>query len=138
MLGAGAGLATRRVAARCGRTMSARSSRRSPLVNGYVDSRKVANLFVTLGWDQEDHAHSVAAGTLGFGSAVQVKKLSTASMTKPITGMATMMCIGDGHFELDAPWPRSCPPRRHAGADEPDAPLDQTVAAERAIPAATC
>ena len=30
----------------------------------YIDERKVANMFLTFGWGQEDHAHHVGGGTL--------------------------------------------------------------------------
>ncbi len=30
----------------------------------YVSERKVANMFLTFGWNQEDHAHTVGGGNL--------------------------------------------------------------------------
>ena len=107
------------------------------LAKSYLDSRKVANLLVTLGWRQEDHAHTVGGGTLGSNSNVEVDENSLFriySMTKPITGMAIMMCIEDGHFTLDTPLADILP----AFADmrvlqNPEGALDDTVAAEQAI-----
>ncbi|MBY6217281.1 serine hydrolase domain-containing protein [Qipengyuania aquimaris] len=107
------------------------------LTSRYVREGKVANLIVALGRGQEDMAHTVGAGTLAFGSDAEVG-LDTLyriySMTKPITGMATMMCIEDGHFGLDTPLAEILP----AFADmqvlrSPDGALDDTVPAETQI-----
>ena len=107
------------------------------LTTRYVRDRKVPNLFVTLGRGQEDHAHTIGGGTLAFNSSARVGEDSLYriySMTKPITGMATMMCIEDGHFTLDTPLAEILP----AFADmrvlkRPDGALDDTVPAERQI-----
>ena len=72
----------------------------------YVAEKKVANMFLTFGWGQEDHAHTVGGGTLGLGSADEVDENSLYriySMTKPITGMAIMMLIDEGKIGLDMP-----------------------------------
>ena len=76
------------------------------LAKNYVASGKVANLFLTFGWGQEDHAHTVGGGTLSFSRSTPVDTdtlYRIYSMTKPITGMATMMLIDDGVLGLDMP-----------------------------------
>ncbi len=72
----------------------------------YVAERKVANLFCTFGWGQEDHPHTVGGGTLSLADETPVDEDSLYriySMTKPITGMATIMLIDDGKIGLDMP-----------------------------------
>jgi CubicO group peptidase (beta-lactamase class C family) len=76
------------------------------LAQKYVADRKVANLFLTFGWGQEDHAHTVGGGKLSIGGATEVDENSLYriySMTKPITGMCAMMLIDDGLIGLDQP-----------------------------------
>lgn len=104
----------------------------------YVSEGKVANLLITLGMGaQDDHAHTVGGGKLGFSSEANVG-LDTLyriySMTKPVTGIATMMCIEDGHFTLDTPLAELLP----AFADmkvlkKADGPLTDTVPAQKPI-----
>lgn len=107
------------------------------LTSKYVRERKVANLLITLGRGQEEHAHLVGGGKLAFGSEANVNEdtlYRIYSMTKPITGMATMMCIEDGHFDLDTPLAEILP----AFSDmqvlkQADGPLGDTVPAETQI-----
>lgn len=107
------------------------------MTDKYVADRKVANLLVAIGRGQEDMAHTVGGGKLAFSSDADVGLDSLYriySMTKPITGMATMMCIEDGHFGLDTPLAEILP----AFADmrvlqSPDGSLDDTVAADTQI-----
>ncbi len=107
------------------------------LVEQYVGGNKVPNLLVTLGSGQEDHAHTVGGGKLGFGSGTEVDQDSLYriySMTKPITGMAIMMLIDEGKIGLDQPLgeiiPSFAAPRVLV---DPAGSLDNTVAAERPI-----
>jgi CubicO group peptidase (beta-lactamase class C family) len=75
------------------------------LANGYVDSRKLANVVAALGWGQMA-LDAVAAGnlTLGQDAPASIDSLFRIySMTKPITGMATMMLIDEGKLSLDQP-----------------------------------
>jgi CubicO group peptidase (beta-lactamase class C family) len=75
------------------------------LVSSYVDSRKVANMVITLGFGEAPPA-VIRAGVDTFG---RPRKSDTASiyrlysMTKPITGMAAMMLIDEGKLGLDQP-----------------------------------
>jgi CubicO group peptidase (beta-lactamase class C family) len=75
------------------------------LANDYVSARKVANIVAALGWDQRAPA-VVSAGTLAFGDSTPADIDSLYriySMTKPITGMATMILIDEGKLGLDQP-----------------------------------
>ena len=75
------------------------------LVDKYVGERKVANMVAALGWGQQDATY-IARGNLALGGSVRADKDSLFriySMTKPITGMATMMLIDDGKLGLDQP-----------------------------------
>ena len=74
------------------------------LADKYVSQRKLANLFLTFGWDQQPHAHTVGGGTLALGKPAMVDENSLYriySMSKPITGMATMILIDEGWKALD-------------------------------------
>ena len=75
------------------------------LVQRHVSEQKVAGMVATLGFGQ-GAAHTIAAGNRAFTNADAVGPDSLFriySMTKPITGIATMMCIEDGVLGLD--WP---------------------------------
>jgi len=77
----------------------------SRMVDSYVAERKVSGMVATLGWGQRA-AQTIAAGTRAFDSRDAVGPDSLYriySMTKPITGMATIMCIDDGLLGLDQP-----------------------------------
>jgi len=85
------------------------------LVSSYVESRKVANMVATLGWGQKD-PEFIAAGTLAVGVSAQAGPDSLYriySMTKPITGMATMQLIDDGKLGLDQPLAEILPQFEH-------------------------
>ncbi|MEM1052566.1 MAG: serine hydrolase domain-containing protein [Pseudomonadota bacterium] len=76
------------------------------LAKKYIDQRKVANMYLTFGWNQEDHAHHVGGGTLSLTSDTAVDENSLYriySMTKPVTGMAAMILIDEGVLGLDQP-----------------------------------
>ncbi|MEM6266347.1 MAG: serine hydrolase domain-containing protein [Pseudomonadota bacterium] len=107
------------------------------LAEKYVSEGKVANMFLTFGWRQEDHAHTVGRGTLSLASDVEVDEDSLYriySMTKPITGMATMMLIDDGLIGLDQPLYDLIPAFKDmAVLVDPEGPLENTVPAERPI-----
>jgi len=107
------------------------------LADKYVSGRKVANLLVTLGWGQEDHAHTVGGGTLSLAKPTPVDENSLYriySMSKPITGMATMILIDEGKLGLDQPLHDILPAFRDMRVlVDPAGPLENTVPAERAI-----
>jgi CubicO group peptidase (beta-lactamase class C family) len=98
----------------------------------YVADGKVPNVLVTFGWS-DDIPHLVGGGKTGFGSDTTVG-LDTLyriySMSKPITGMAAMICIEEGLFGLDQPVAEILP----AFAEmrvlvDPEGSLDDTVPA---------
>jgi CubicO group peptidase (beta-lactamase class C family) len=103
----------------------------------YVDGRKVANLFMTFGWGQEDHAHTVGGGTLSLAGSTPVDENSLYriySMSKPITGMAAMILIDEGKLGLDQPLHEILPAFRDMQVlRRPDGPLDETDPAIRPI-----
>jgi CubicO group peptidase (beta-lactamase class C family) len=75
------------------------------LISSYVDSRKVANMVVALGFGATEPM-VIAAGVDSF----TVPRRSDAdslyriySMTKPVTGMAAMSLIDEGKLGLDQP-----------------------------------
>ncbi|GAA4643359.1 serine hydrolase domain-containing protein [Pontixanthobacter gangjinensis] len=75
------------------------------LVDKYTTTNKLANMVAVMGWGQKD-PDVIAQGTLELGK-VPVADIDSLyriySMTKPITGMAAMMLIGDGKLGLDQP-----------------------------------
>ncbi|MFO6448547.1 serine hydrolase domain-containing protein [Erythrobacter sp. NE805] len=103
----------------------------------YVASKKLANLFLTFGWGQEDHAHTVGGGTLALGKPAAVDENSLYriySMSKPITGMATMILIDEGKLGLDQPVAEILPAFRNMRVlVNPQGPLDETVPANKPI-----
>jgi len=77
----------------------------SRLISRYVDTRKVANMVVSLGFGDADPI-VIAAGvdTLGRERRSDASSIYRIySMTKPITGMAAMMLIDEGKLGLDQP-----------------------------------
>lgn len=107
------------------------------LADRYVTTRKLANLFLTFGWGQQEHAHTVGGGTLSLArpTPVDVDSLYRIySMSKPITGMATMILIDEGALGLDQPLHEILPAFRDMRVlVRPDGPLEETVPAERPI-----
>lgn len=103
----------------------------------YVSERKLANLLLTFGWGQEDHAHTVGGGTLSLAKPEAVDENSLYriySMTKPITGMATMILIDEGKLGLDQPVAEILPAFRDMKVlVDPAGSLDDTVPADRPI-----
>ncbi len=74
-------------------------------LRSFVDQRKVAGMVAAMGFGQRS-PDFVAVGSRTFegASAAGPDTLYRIySMTKPITGMATMMCIDDGLLGLDQP-----------------------------------
>jgi CubicO group peptidase (beta-lactamase class C family) len=107
------------------------------MADKYVSGRKVANLLLTFGWDQQPHAHRVGGGTLALGKPTPVDENSLYriySMTKPITGMAAMILIDEGRLGLDQPVAEILPAFRDMRVlINPEGPLDETVPANMPI-----
>lgn len=107
------------------------------LADRYVSQRKVANLFLTFGWGQQEHAHTVGGGTLSLAKPTPVDENSLFriySMSKPITGMATMILIDEGKLGLDQPLYEILPAFRDMQVlINPEGELEETVSAQRPI-----
>ena len=74
-------------------------------VNGFVGEGDVACMVATMGWGQQQ-ADTIAMGERSFGGTGGVDAdtlFRIYSMTKPITGLATVLCIEDGLLSLDQP-----------------------------------
>lgn len=74
-------------------------------VRGFVNQGKVAGMVATMGFGQNP-ADTIAAGTRTFGGSGAAGPdtiYRIYSMTKPITGLATVMLIDDGVLSLDQP-----------------------------------
>lgn len=109
----------------------------SAMAQKYIDQRKVANMLLTFGWGQDDHPHTVGGGNLSLasGTPVDVDSLYRIySMSKPITGMATMILISEGKLGLDMPLYDVIPAFKDMEVlVDPEGPLDNTVKAKRPI-----
>ncbi|TAD71465.1 MAG: class A beta-lactamase-related serine hydrolase [Sphingomonadales bacterium] len=107
------------------------------MANKYVSARKLANLLLTFGWGQEDHAHTVGGGTLSLAKPTPVDENSLYriySMSKPITGMAVMILIDEGKLGLDQPVHEILPAFRNMQVlVNPEGPLEDTVPANTPI-----
>jgi CubicO group peptidase (beta-lactamase class C family) len=107
------------------------------MANRYVSERKLANLFLTFGWGQQEHPHTVGGGTLSLAKPGQVDENSLYriySMSKPITGMATMILIDEGKLGLDQPVAEILPLFRDMRVlVDPAGSLDDTVPANTPI-----
>ncbi len=77
----------------------------SRFIRSYVDDRRVAGMVAGMGFGQTA-PDFVSAGSRTFDGSGAVGPdtlFRIYSMTKPITGMAVMMCIDDGLIGLDQP-----------------------------------
>ncbi|QJQ31781.1 beta-lactamase family protein [Sphingomonas lacunae] len=105
-------------------------------INDYVSSRRLPGALAAFAFGQGP-VQTVAAGTLAMESDTKVDLNSLwriYSMTKPITGMAVMQLIEQGRLALDQPLYDLLPRFRTMRVlTSADAPIDQTVPAERAI-----
>jgi CubicO group peptidase (beta-lactamase class C family) len=105
MLGAGAALGGLPLGRAAFAQAATKWSNVARLANDYVSARKVANIVASLGWNQAA-PEVIAAGTLAFGDSTPADVDSlyrVYSMTKPVTGMATMILIDEGKLGLDQP-----------------------------------
>ena len=74
-------------------------------VEGYVAGKKAAGVVAAIGRGTAA-PEIVAAGTLAIGNPTPVDidtLFRIYSMTKPVTGMAAMILVGDGKIKLDQP-----------------------------------
>ena len=87
-------IATRRADANRGRRWTAVQR----MIDGYVADRKVAGACVALSYGDTAPAY-LSAGRIALGSPVRFDENSLCriySMTKPVTGVATMILVEDG------------------------------------------
>ena len=105
-------------------------------IEDYVASRRLPGAIAAFAFGNGP-LQSVASGTLAMDSQTKVDLDSLwriYSMTKPITGMAVMQLIERGRLSLDQPLYDILPRFRTMRVlTSPDAPVDQTVPAERVI-----
>lgn len=74
-------------------------------IDGYVAAKKAAGVVAAIGHGSAA-PEMVAAGTLAFGDPTPVDidtLFRVYSMTKPVTGMAAMILVGEGKIGLDQP-----------------------------------
>ena len=106
------------------------------MVDKYVGERKLANMVSALGWGQKDPLY-IARGGLALGSPTPADADSLYriySMTKPITGMATMMLIDEGKLGLDQPLAETLPAFSNMQVQKTyDGSVTDLVPAERPI-----
>lgn len=105
-------------------------------LNGFVTSRRLPGALAAIGM-AGNAAEMVAAGTIAFDSQ-RAADLDSVwrlySMTKPVTGIATMMLIDAGRLRLDQPLADILPAFANMRVlTAADAPIDQTVPAQRAM-----
>lgn len=98
------------------------------LLDRYADSGKLAGLVATVGWG-EGPMEVIARGVGTKGDAAPVGPDSLFriySMTKPVTGMAAMILVGEGRLGLDQPLADILPAfARMQVLSSPDGPLDE-------------
>jgi CubicO group peptidase (beta-lactamase class C family) len=107
------------------------------LAERYVGGGKVANMLLTFGWGRENHAHTIARGAPTAGSMGEVDEdtlYRIYSMTKPVTGMAAMILVGEGKLGLDQPVHEFIPAFRDMQVlVDPEGPLDDVEPAIRPV-----
>ena len=101
---------------------------------GHVGADQVPGLVALVARGGQVHAEALGSLTIG-GPAVQRDSLfRIASMTKPVTGVATLALAAEGLFRLDEPVDRLLPELANRRVlRRMDGPLDDTVPAHRAI-----
>ena len=75
------------------------------MVRWNVEQRRVSGIVAAMGWEQRDPQY-VTAGKRTFDGNDPVGPDTLwriYSMTKPVTGIAAMLCVEDGLLELDQP-----------------------------------
>lgn len=105
-------------------------------IAAYVDAGEMAGA-VALVWRGRDLAQCSCAGWRDIEAGLPVERdtiFRIASMSKPITSTAALMLYDEGRFALEDPI-SDCAPEfaRMRVLRSPDAPLDDTVPAERPI-----
>ncbi|HEU5003645.1 MAG TPA: serine hydrolase domain-containing protein [Actinomycetota bacterium] len=103
---------------------------------GYVADDQVPGLVALVAHGEEAHEVALGFRSVGGPPVTRDSRFRISSMSKPITGAATLVLAGEGLFDLDEPVDRLLP--ELAGRRvlrRPDGPVDDTVPAVRAITA---
>jgi CubicO group peptidase (beta-lactamase class C family) len=102
---------------------------------GYVERGEVPSVVTYIGRRGEEYVDALGTMTIGGGRPVQRDTIfRISSMTKPITAAATMILVEECRLRLDEPVDRLLPELADRRVLRSlDAPVDETVAANRPI-----
>ena len=116
-------------------TRSERRDRAREILRRHVDGGRMPGLVALLTRRGEEQVETL--GTLAFGESAPMRRdtiFRLASMTKPITAVATMILVEEGKLRLDDPVDDLLPELKDRKVlRAPDAQLDDVVPAKRAI-----
>jgi CubicO group peptidase (beta-lactamase class C family) len=105
------------------------------VMSGYVERGEVPGLVTLL--SRHDETNVDALGTVGGAGSQRVRRdtiFRIASMTKPITAVATMILVEESKLHLDEPVDRLLPElAKRKVLKRVDGPLDDTIPAKRPI-----
>lgn len=100
----------------------------------HVAEDRVPGLVALVAHGEEVHVCALGTGTVGGATVGRDSLFRISSMTKPITGAATLALAQEGLFDLDEPVDRLVPELANRRVlRRPDGPLDDTVPAQRPI-----
>ncbi len=101
---------------------------------GHVGDDRVPGLVALIARGGQVHAEVLGSLTIGGPPVRRDSLFRIASMTKPVTGVATLALAAEGLFRLDEPVDRLLPELANRQVlRRMDGPLDDTVPAHRAI-----
>jgi CubicO group peptidase (beta-lactamase class C family) len=104
------------------------------MMAGYVDRGALPGLVTLLSRRGETHVDPIGRASIGGESMRRDTIFRIASMTKPITAVATMILVEEGKLRLDESVERLLPELANRQVlQRLDGPLDETVAAEGPI-----
>ena len=112
-----------------------RLGRMHEVMAGYVERGEVPGIVTGLSRRGEVHVDALGTKALGCGDAIEHDTIfRIASMTKPITAVATMILVEECKLRLDDPVDRLLPELADRKVlKRLDGPLDETVPANRSI-----
>jgi CubicO group peptidase (beta-lactamase class C family) len=113
----------------------ARLGRMHDVMAGHVERGDVPGIVTAVSRRGEVHVDAIGAKAVGASDPIQHDTISRiASMTKPITAVATMILVEECKVRLDEPVDRLLPELANRRVlKRLDGPLDDTVPAHRAI-----
>jgi CubicO group peptidase (beta-lactamase class C family) len=104
------------------------------VMTGYVERSEVPGLVGLVSRRGEVHVDAIGAQSTGGHPIRRDSIFRIASMTKPVTAVATMILVEEGLLRLDEPVDRLLPELADRKVLKAiDGPIDQTVAANRPI-----